>query len=194
LPEPASADRSGLLRWLVLRDLEREPPEVCRALARRFEQEFAGGVNLGATKDRLNPAQQERVWNNVIQLLKAWFADRVDRYAQASAAERTAVVDATIDTISVWKGIGDLRADANPTAGPSEPKGLLPLFLERLDEWKRDLEPQRQQQMTQFVQALEARWIQRKLSGVFKTAVSQGQPKLPGPALTAEPGGERGSP
>lgn len=175
LPDPATADRSGLIRWIVARDLSQEDPAIRLTLARRFEREFQGEVNLDAAKTRLNPQQQERVWNNVVQLLATWLLDKVDGYGQLPKGEQTAYLDATIDTVRQWKSLGSLRTDAADEPSSDGKLGLLPQLMQRIDEVQQASGGERQQQVRQFVRSLQMRWLQRSLLGTTSTAARGGQ-------------------
>lgn len=165
LPDPRTADRDGLIRWIALRDLSQEPAETRRLLAQRFEEEFREGGDWGAAKDRLSPAQRERVWDNVLQLLEAWLELKVDRYAELAQNERLAFIDSTIDTVRAWKGIGALRGEETASSETAKKPPLLLILLERMDHWKGKLDPDRRQRISQFVADLQVRWVQRLVLG-----------------------------
>ncbi len=169
LPHPATADRDGLLRWIVLRDLSQEVPPTQRISAQRFEQEFGGGGDLAKAKQRLSLERQERVWNNVVLLLQAWFEQKVERYSELSEGDRTAYVDATLATIRAWKGLGSLQSSGQ---GENAGKTVNPLttLLDRLPQWKDQWEPQRREQTDRFIAALKLRWLQQTVLGLASPA------------------------
>jgi hypothetical protein len=50
LPAPERADRDGLFRWLVLRDVPQEPWSTQLALVDRLEQEVERGVDVQGSR------------------------------------------------------------------------------------------------------------------------------------------------
>jgi len=165
LPDPATADRNGLLRWVVTQDLSQEPYERRLVLARRLEHEFGERVDWPTVGNGLNEPQKQRLWDNVQVLLEPWFADKVDGYFAVREAERRAFVDRTLELIENWKGAAALCADPPPGAGDGKRPGLLEVFAERVARWTRSASPQRRDQVRQFLLAVQTRWLQRALLG-----------------------------
>ncbi len=161
LPDPAVADRDGLLRWLVARDLSAESAETRRTLARRLEEEFQTGLDFDAAEG-LSPPQRKQLWDNILVLLEPWFIEKTERYFQLAAAQRTAYLDQVIDTITVWRGADSLRLTQTdgPGARPG-PGGLLAALLGQVEQWKQRAGPQRRQQMQQLLLAVQMRWLMR---------------------------------
>jgi hypothetical protein len=173
LPDPATADRDGLLRWLVTRDLAREPSATRLVLARRLEQEFSGKIDWAAVGQNLDGQQRDRLWDNVLLLLEPWFADKVDGYFRLPEPQRPAYVDRTLQLIENWKGATALSpgsrragsADGQESAGTAGPTGLIGLFVERIGHWTESVTPQRRQQVREFLLAVQSRWLQGALLG-----------------------------
>jgi len=165
LPDPATADREGLLRWLVTQDLSQEPLDTRLTLARRLEQEFGAKIDWAAVGKRLDGSQKDRLWENVALLLEPWFADKVDGYFRLPESRRTAYVDLTVELIDNWKGAAALAAD--PSAGDPCVKrpGLLELLAERIGRWMQSVTPQRRDEARQFLLAVQTRWLQGVLLG-----------------------------
>ncbi len=164
LPDPATADRDGLLRWLVLQDLSREPVETRATLARRLEQEFGGKIDWTAVGKKLDASQKDRLLENVALLLEPWFGDKVDGYFRLPEGQRQAYIDRTIDLIENLKGATALGAD-RPAEGRKKSPGLLELLAERIGGWMNSVTPQRRDQAKQFLLALQTRWLQSTLMG-----------------------------
>ncbi len=166
LPDPASADREGLIRWLVMGDLCNEPLDVQRTLASRLEEEFSEDIDWEATADQLDSVQRERLWQNVLVLLEPWFDEKVDAYHALPLAERSAYVDRLLVTIGVWSNIESLRADSAAEGEPKESSsGLLAVLASKTEQWKQRAEPERRQKMSQFILAVQCRWLVRRMSG-----------------------------
>lgn len=165
LPDPESADRDALLRWIVTRDLANEPPGTRQTLARRLEGEFRTGIDWDAIGAGLDRSQREQLWENVLVLMEPWYMDKVDGYFELAAAERPAYVDTIIDRIDDWGGVEAVcrenRAEEQPGAGSA----LLGGLLERIEVWQRQADGERRGQIRQFQMALQTRWLYRRLSG-----------------------------
>jgi len=165
LPDPATADRDGLLRWLVTQDLGQEPLDTRLTLARRLEQEFGEKIDWSAVGERLDGPQRDRLGENVALLLEPWFADKVDGYFRLSEAQRPAYVDRTVELIDNLRGAAALGADHPAGAGPAKPRGLLEVLAERIGRWMQSVTPQRRDQARQFLLAVQSRWLQGALLG-----------------------------
>jgi len=172
LPEPELADRDALLRWIVTRDLAKEPPATRQTLARRLEGEFFGsGIDWDAVGAELDRSQREQLWANVLLLMEPWYMDKVDGYFALAAAERPAYVDTIIDRIDDWGGVESVCRKDGADAPAGATSALLGALLERIEIWQQQADGERRGQIRQFQLALQTRWLYRKLSEV---ATSQG--------------------
>jgi len=172
LPDPAVADRDDLLRWLVARDLGAESMETRRVLARRLEEEFGTGIDWEGTGQQLDESQRQQLWNNVLLLLEPWLMDKTNRYFAISAAERPAFLDRLIDMIGVWRGIDSLCPQPSDSTG--QQGGLLAVLLEQTEQWKQQADPQRSQQIGQFMLAIQSRWLMRSLRRLTSGSAGKG--------------------
>ncbi|HYW78916.1 MAG TPA: hypothetical protein VE890_05030 [Thermoguttaceae bacterium] len=189
LPDPQVADREGLLRWLVTRDLRGEPIDTRRALARRFEEEFckacdtaasdastsdagtsdAGTSDAAAAPDweslaeQLDASQRQQFWENLTVVLEPWFLDKTDGYCEVSETERTAYLDRLIDMIAVMDGIDAIRPNSDESADHAEDGGLYALLLEQTQQWKQKAEPSRQERIDRLLIDMQKRYILRTL-------------------------------
>ncbi len=160
LPNPATADREGLVRWLVMRDLGDEPLETRSTLLRRLQEEVQTDFDPAALRTRLDARYHQRIWSNTLVLLETWYSEKVDSYISASAPQRPASLDQTIAEIKQWKDLAALRpgTDSSETSRPSE-LALLELFAQQVTEWKATASPQREREISEFDAALRGRWI-----------------------------------
>jgi hypothetical protein len=165
LPEPATADRDGLLRWLVTRDLSQESAETRLALVRRLEQEFGGKTDWAAVGQRLDGPQKDCLCGNLTLLLEPWFADKVDGYFRLPENQRSAYVDRTVGLIENLRGAAALDAGRPAAPGHGKPPGLLEIFAQRIGAWMDSITPQRRDQAREFLLALQTRWLQGALLG-----------------------------
>ena len=169
LPDPATADREGLLRWLVTADLGREPLETRLVLARRLEEEFGEKVDWKAVGEELDAGQKARLWDNVLALLEPWFTDKVDAYSRLPESDQPAYVDRTLRLIENWKGAAALCADAESGASRQQRPGFLEALVDRIGEWMRSATPARRDQAHRFLLALQSRLFQGVTLGVGPT-------------------------
>ncbi len=159
LPDPATADREGLVRWLVLRDLRQESPEVRATLLRRFQEEARRDLDPASIRLQLDPRYQEQLWANILTLIETWYANRVDAYQVASAADRSKFLDETIAEVMQWKSLAALQPEQNADPSHSEEIVLLRIFAEQVAIWKERASPQRRKEITEFDAALRGRWM-----------------------------------
>ncbi len=165
LPDPATADRDGLLRWLVSKDLDQEPYETRQTLARRLEKEFGGEIDWAGVGAASTNEQRQRLWNNVLVLLEPWFADKVDGYFQLPEAKRPAFVDQTLQRIEDWKGATVLSPGGPAVPAGEQQPGLMELVVRRIGQWTESATPERREQVREFMLAIQVRWLRRALLG-----------------------------
>lgn len=160
LPHPAVADREELMRWLVLRDLQKEPPEIRFTLVSRLQEEVQRNFEPASLQSRLDPSYRDRVWANVLVLIETWYSANVDRYFESSPDQRPACLDRAIEEVTQWKGLAALRP-GSPSADSEtgSDAAVIELFAEQVNRWKEQASPQRRRQITQFDTALRARWL-----------------------------------
>ena len=72
LPDPRTASRAGLGRWLVLRDVSAEPREVQLALVDRLQAELKSGLAAESASVPLAPAYRLRLRENAEYLQQVW--------------------------------------------------------------------------------------------------------------------------
>jgi hypothetical protein len=99
LPDPNTADRRGLFRWLVDCDLGQESLDIQLTLLRRVERELAGGVDFRDVLPMLEPAQRQRLQANADLLARCWFAQAADTYFAAPESERSTVLGQQLDHV-----------------------------------------------------------------------------------------------
>ena len=166
LPHPADADRDQLLRWLAIRDLKAEPVDLQRVLALRLEEEFREGVDWDDMAEELDRQRQVLVWENIVVLMKPWFAEKADRYAELTTEpQRTDYLNQFIDTIAVWRGVDLLRpAEDDPSVRQG---GLLTELSGQMDDWKAESDPQQAERIDHFLRKVKMRWSRRKLAAIW---------------------------
>jgi hypothetical protein len=161
LPDPAVANHDELLRWLVTRNLAEESPETRLVLIRRLEQEYRGGVDWDALNGQTTEAQRKRLCSNIPLLLGPWLSDRASAYSRLPNAERRQFIDGIIDSLLAWRGAGQLQGEKDGSAAQSGPAGLLSAILRQVEECRREAEPQQRHRISQFLAALQLRFLTR---------------------------------
>ena len=160
LPDPATTDTDGLIRWLVTVDLEQHPSDVQSILARRLEEEFGDTTDWSELKSRLTDEYSQQLWSNIQILLRPWFFEKMERYNTGTSAERIEVLDQLLDQAETWQGIVELAP-----AGEIDTKtpGVYFTFLMgKVGEWKETCSPEKAKQLDEFVNVIQARWLIRK--------------------------------
>jgi hypothetical protein len=176
LPDPATADRHELLRWIATRDLSREDHGTVEVLARRLDEEFGEGIDPGEIDlTSLDDARRARLAANVAQLLGPWLELKAATYAGIPSTRRSGWLDRTIDTLDVWKSIGLLdgvRSDGDSSGHESNTAH----FAQQMDEAATQAPPALRQQIVAFVTDLRNRWIQRLQERLFGGAAWGARP------------------
>ena len=166
LADPEHCDREALLRWMVIRDLSRHPPETQQTLARRLDEEFRTGFDWEAAAAQLGRSQRQQVWENVLLLLEPWFTDRVEAYFALPAAERPTYLDEILDRMQAWRGVELLRSTRSDGIDPhGEEPDFVALFQQRIERCKSRADPDEREQISQLQLALQTRWLLRTLCG-----------------------------
>jgi hypothetical protein len=171
LPEPATADRDGLVRWLVLADLSEQPDDTCRTLVDRFEAIFGDTSDVSASAQDLDPsalstAQVDQVERNVARLKKVWFFARVDEYAALPREAQAAFLDRQICNIFRCAEV-DRRLDAHdqPAASgsaasaPPDVGNYVGSFFDALGQWRAEAPESKQDAIHAAVKHGLIRWL-----------------------------------
>jgi hypothetical protein len=161
VPDPRTADKEGVLRWLLLRDLAQEPEEVRRQLVGRLEVLFADSFDADGA-DRLSPEELEALRRNGEVLKETWFFLKTETYYSLSETDRTGFLDRQIETVARWAKLdADLSAAAasGASATPAPLGDALAAFFDRLDEWTAQAGPEQRARIRTVVRAGLIRWF-----------------------------------
>ena len=152
VPDPETASREGLMRWLVLRDLSMEPPETQLAVLERVEQELEHETSVTDTGDTLTPSQRRQLLENVGFLKRFWFQQRLEEYARCSESLRREFVQQQVDKLAAWSRVDAWLASAHADKGASSPDeegdvldgSTAPSLISQVETWIEGTpEPQR---------------------------------------------------
>jgi hypothetical protein len=171
MPDPATADLRGLLRWLVTRDLSAEDDAVQEQLLARLEVELRNGINLADSKIELTHEQRAALLTNADVLGRRWFLKQVDRYFAHSDAQRPEFLREQIDDIE-QSGIISALSALVANGGPSEhtqPKSMWTSLNQRVQRWTARLAPEQKAKAEQFVAAVQGNLFWRTLRGALGT-------------------------
>lgn len=105
LPPPDKATDEQLFKWLVLRDIETESPEVQTQLVDRFAKmrELPNMATEGSVS--LTENQRTRILDNATVLRKRWFVERAVQYQSLEESKRWAFLTAQLETIDYWSDV-----------------------------------------------------------------------------------------
>lgn len=160
LPDPATADIDGLLRWLVTVDLAEHPEDIHRTLARRLEEEFNDSMDYDKLKSQLNDEYRTQLWSNIQILLRSWFFEKMNCYYAASPSEQTKIIDQLLDQTEAWQWVIELA----PTGkfNTEKPATYLVFFMHEIEQWKQTGSHKKAERLSQFVTAIQTRWFFRQ--------------------------------
>jgi len=152
LPDPETADRDGLLRWLVLKDLNAEEEETRLALVDRLEDELHAGLGQeDLSSASLSEAQEERLHKNTGLLKRIWFRSRVRRYSEREPDEKKPYLDRQILTVFKWSEMNG--------AASEDPHDSVTGLFDQIAGWIGEAEGDDRRQMLEAVYAGVARWL-----------------------------------
>lgn len=122
LPDPASADRAGLIRWLVFVEIPERDREVQLQLLENLQTTFAGNDQpLGVEETGLSERLEQRLQRNLVHLQQLWFYTRCEQACQLAGENREAFLDRQIQFAERW--------------GELTPSDEGPDVFDRIDEW-----------------------------------------------------------
>ena len=163
VPDPHTADRNGLFRWLALRDLTQEPPTTRQTLIARFEEEFEAGLQLGEATSKADEKYRVRLEQNISLLVTDWFRIQARQYHAAPFAERPALLNEQIDKIERW-GLIELLLSKGDAPGKSKSNVQRLMAFDRwAQSWITETDAVEQASLRQYFTALEAQFVARHL-------------------------------
>jgi hypothetical protein len=94
-------------------------------------------------------------------LLGPWISDNASAYSQLPQAKRLQFIDDIIDSLMTWRGAERLQMPKGGDAAQSGSGSLMSVLLDQVEECKRNAEPQERKHISQFVAALQFRFLTR---------------------------------
>jgi hypothetical protein len=155
LPHPSVATRDQLFRWLVLRDVAAEPPDVQQALVDRLQEELLAGLDANSNAEVLNERLRDQLRENVAALKRVWFELRTAQYAACPDEEKFAFLEQQIAVVAAWSTFQlDLRdGELPPGASPASQ------FFDDIERWIHEAQGEQHDQMVRGVQDGLVCWL-----------------------------------
>ncbi len=173
LQDPSVATRQQLFRWLVLRDLSKEPVDIQqKILSRVTEIEEAGELDsagdLGAMIQNMEQSHRQMLWHNITLLLQPWLLARVEQYSKLPASQRLDYIDSFLARAAVWNKVGsacskNLEGGNAGSEVQKEGASVSKLLMEQIKQLSDRAPPDERRQIAAFVAAVEARWFWRQM-------------------------------
>jgi hypothetical protein len=163
LPDPATATRPQLLRWLVLRDLAQESQQTRQTLAVRLEAEYGDFEDFGGAFAQLDNSQQNRVFGNLRLMVAPWLASKVHEFDRTPISSREAYIDRFIDRIERWKSA---LAKVSLPLEQGKPVNATEVFMQGARDCRERAATSDQAKVDAFVAAVEKRWFARQFQGL----------------------------
>jgi hypothetical protein len=168
MPDPATADLRGLLRWLVTRDLSVEDVAVQEQLLARLEAELRKGLELGDAREQLTDEQRTALVANADVLGRRWFLNQVESYFAHADVERARFLREQIDDIERSGIATTLSALLSDERGPSQ--NMWGDLSRRVERWSARLAPKQKAQVQQYVAAVQGNLLWRTLRAPFRSS------------------------
>jgi hypothetical protein len=157
LPDPETADRRGVFRWLVESDLRDEPAEIRWVVMRRVEGELIKGIDFREIASKLNGAQRRKLFENADFLAGLWFRGQADRYFGASTTDRPNVLGDQIAEIHRLGIMDQLSALENASLANGAAATTAATLATRIDRWLAEASPHERPRLAKYFAALRDR-------------------------------------
>jgi hypothetical protein len=173
LPDPNTADRRGLFRWMIETDLREQPRDVQATMLRRIEAELIAGIDFREVASLINDEQRQLLLQNADFLGRLWFRREAGRYLAEPPARQPIMLGEQIEQIRKLSIMDQLSALENWSASKSaaasgQPKqaagsagvvAALATQSKRIERWLAEATPEDRRPMSQFFAALRDRLI-----------------------------------
>jgi len=163
LPDPSIATRHDLLRWLVLRDLAKEPMEIRLTIVSRLDTEFENVSDMGSTIEKLEGYRRQMLWHNVTVLLEPWLLSKVDQYSLLPASQQGGYIDRFLDRAEQWNKIGAACLKNSTERGSQGTASVSKMVLDQIEQCGKQAAPEKRRQIDAFMIAVQGRWLWRQL-------------------------------
>jgi hypothetical protein len=167
LPDPSVANRHDLLRWLVLRDLGKESPEIRQKIVTRLDVEFENIGDLGMSIEKLDESRRQMLWHNVTVLLPPWLLGKVDEFSKLPASEKVAYLDSFLNRAEEWSKVAAAcqkkDSSTNDSSKTVKSGSTSKLVMDQIQQASDHAAPAERAKIGEFVSAVQTRWLWRQL-------------------------------
>ncbi len=160
-PESLRRQPVSVRQWLLEHDLAQQSAAVRSRVAHQIEKELLGGGNLAADFRDLGDSDRARLESNLDLVLEQWYRSKVTQYVEKRPKDRKAWLDGQIKQFE--RAFGENAAGREALMPRTEALPTLALVLTRLETWTQRADPQMQQDMREFQEALQQRILSRQL-------------------------------
>ncbi len=168
MPEPETADRQGLFRWLVQTHLREEPQDIQTRLLNRVEQELANGIDLTQSLSQIDSSQRTRLLENVDRLAECWFFREAERFYAEPESGRLTLLRQQADRVKQL-GILEQMAALEGHGGDTAKAKLAAVAdnARRVDRWLADVAPPQRERLSEYFTALRGALVWNNLQQWF---------------------------
>lgn len=166
LPERAIVDRSEVRAWLVQRNVQEASGRTRERLVAHLENDFRTGFSWQEELLSMTPAEQQQFNENFNLLMEQWFMSKVDGYFAIEPPDRNRYLDREISSLMSWQAIS--AVDTSELNAPRQfdrrvQLGFFGELMQKIHQWRRDAEPERRKQISEFLLAVQDRILTRNL-------------------------------
>lgn len=157
-PDPRTLEPIDVRQWLTQRDLAQASAADRSRLIRRLEEQVRSGERM-AERNALQPAERQRLQENLLPLLQQWFHDKANAYAQLPADRREEWLDREVGQLEQLVPRGK---DQKPSMLKlSQSVYVIGLIGSQMERWIQAADPRTQPRLREFQQALTKRLLSR---------------------------------
>ena len=128
-PDPHTASREAIVRWLAIGDVASQPPDVQDEFVDRLASELREDPDFSDV-GAATATQRDRLAANVETLKARWFVSRIARHAELSGQPRTVHIDEQIATLLAWA-----KADMELNHQSSPNRRSVDSFFADIERW-----------------------------------------------------------
>ena len=160
-PDPQTADRAEIFRYLVVGDLALDSAEYQVAMVDRVTVEFAGSASLpeGAA-EQIPDSYRSQFDANLATLKRVWFRSRGLQYHNLPKAERDAFLDKQINAVLDWSRVDLQLSSDTDTRSPDERRAAYAAeFFTEIEVWIAEAEGEESKLLSATVRDGIIRWL-----------------------------------
>ncbi len=164
LADPQTADREGLVRWLVVRDLARESYENQQVLAYRLDEEFfTADFDWNEVSGQLSAPQQRQLIENLVVLFVPWCRDKAAHFATQTPEGRETFLDETLDRLELLVRAGEMIGQGEGDLSET----LATRMLGEAEKLPLGIPGREADEVRHFLDSLRHRWLVRQFGRWF---------------------------